>query len=136
MPSTVSATITMVANTGWLMATRVIHMASARGSWVALLYRARAAFALEARGLTMLQIVEFGRDHVLQRLQAGEDLDQVSAVVARAGRDRAALEAAGHDHPDVGLGSVAAHGGYRQRRGLALGRHREAHAREHARLEE
>src|SRR6266850_1089908 len=84
MPSTVSATITIVANTGWLMATRVIHMglsgcgrAGRQG-----LDHLGAAAALQARGLAVLQVVEFRRDHVFRGLHAREDLDHVSAVCA------------------------------------------------------
>src|SRR6267142_1526943 len=138
MPSTVSATITIVANTGWLMATRVIHMglsgcgrAGRQG-----LDHLGAAAALQARGLAVLQVVEFRRDHVLRGLHAREDLDHVSAVVARAHGHRPTLEAAADEEPDVGLRALAAHGGHGQRGGLALGGHGEPHAREHARLEE
>src|SRR6267143_4232760 len=136
MPSTESATITIVANTGWLIATRVIHMASPRAFYVVLLHRAGAAVTLQARWLPMLQVVELGGDDVLGRLHAREDLHQVGAVVARADAHGAPLEPAADDQPDVGLRAFAAHRGHRQRGGLALGRHRQAHTREHAGLEE
>src|SRR5436190_10083262 len=136
MPSTLSATITIVANTGWLMATRVIHMASPRDFWVGLFQRARAAFGFEARRLAVLQVVELRRDDVLRRLHAGEDLDIAGALVAHADGHRATLEAVGDEHPDMRLRAFAAHRRYRQRGGVALGGDGEAHAREHARLEE
>src|SRR5436190_6356813 len=134
MPSTESATITIVANTGWLIATRVIHMASPRTFYVGLLHRAGAAVAFQPRRLPMLQVVELGGDHILGSLHAREDLHQMGAVVARAGRHRAALEPAAGEQPDVGLRAFAAYRRYRQRGGLALGCHRETHAREHAGL--
>src|SRR5438105_24703 len=103
MPSTESATITIVANTGWLIATRVIHMALARALQLILLHGACPAAALQARRLPMLQVVELGGDHILGSLHTREDLHQMGAVVARAGRHRAALEAAAGEQPDVGL---------------------------------
>src|SRR5919198_4480329 len=99
MPSTVSATITIVANTGWLMATRVIHMPLAR-VWRRALDGARAALALQAYGLAVLQVVEPGRNDVLVRLQAGEDLDEMGALIARAERDRPPLEAVSRGRAD------------------------------------
>src|SRR5688572_16063232 len=102
MPSTVSATITMVANTGWLMETRVIHMGP----------------ALHPRREAVLQVVELGGDHVLGRLHARQDLDEMRALVARSGRHRPALQAMAGDQPDVGLHAVAAHRRDRQRRRL------------------
>src|SRR2546422_3946917 len=122
MPSTESATITIVANTGWLIATRVIHMGLPRGRRARRqgLNNLRAAAGLEARGLAVLQVVELGGDDVLGSLHAREDLDQVGAVVARAGRHGAALEPAADEQPDVGLRAFAAHRGHRERRGLAL----------------
>src|SRR3954468_21183593 len=82
MPSTESATITIVANTGWLIATRVIHMGLARGG------RGRgdrhddlrAAETLDAGGQAVLQVVELRRDDVLRGLHAREDLDQVRTI--------------------------------------------------------
>src|SRR3954470_11807206 len=138
MPSTERATITIVANTGWLIATRVIHMGLARG-------RRRggdglddlgAAEALDAGRQAVLQIVELGRDHVVRRLHARQDLDQVRAVVARSGGDRPALEPVGDDQPHIGLHAVAAHRRNGQRRGIALRIHGEAYAGEHAGFEE
>src|SRR2546421_11659159 len=118
MPSTVSATITIVANTGWWIATRVIHMALSRALQIGRDTRYAylcPAIALQARGEPVLQVVEFGRDHVLRALQPGENFNQVRALVARAGRHRAALEAAADEQPDVGLRAVAAHRRDRQR---------------------
>src|SRR5689334_11640503 len=94
MPSTESATITIVANTGWLIATRVIHMGLARGGGAGSegLHDLRAAEALDARRLAVLQVVELRGEHVLRRLDARQDLDQVGAIVARADGHRPALE--------------------------------------------
>src|SRR5919109_1411554 len=100
MPSTVSATITMVANTGWLIATRVIHMALARVCRRAL-DGPRAALVLQARGLAVLQVVELGGDDVVVGRDAREDLDEVRALIARADRHWSALEAAARQEPDV-----------------------------------
>src|SRR5207302_9533000 len=80
MPRTVSATITIVANTGWLIATRVIHMALARVRWGGL-DRARAAVASQHGRLPMLQVVELGGDHVVGRLQAREHFHQMRALI-------------------------------------------------------
>src|SRR6266850_5662770 len=108
MPSTESATITIVANTGWLIATRVIHMASPRACRVrrdrldAWFHQLGAAAALQARRQAVLQVVELGGDHVLGRLHAREDLHEVRAVVARADAHGAPLEPAADDQPDVG----------------------------------
>src|SRR5947207_3630570 len=107
MPSTESATITIVANTGWLIATRVIHMASPRAFYVVLLHGAGAAVTLQARRLPVLQVVELGGDHVLGSLHPREDLDQVGAIVARTGAHRAALETAADEQPDVSLRAFA-----------------------------
>src|SRR4249920_345963 len=122
MPSTESATITIVANTGWLIATRVIHMGLARrrGGGSDRLYDLRAARALEARGQAVLQVVELGGDHVVRRLYPRQDLDQVRTVVARSRHDRPALQAVADDQPHVGLNAVAAHRRDRQRGGVAL----------------
>src|SRR5258708_29007926 len=111
MPSTDSATITIVANTGWLIATRVIHMGLARGRGGGgdRLYDLRAAEALDAGRQAVLQVVELRRDHVVRGLHAGEDLDQVRAVVARSGGDRPSLEAVGGAQPHDGLRAAAAH---------------------------
>src|SRR5690348_14547985 len=79
MPSTVSATITIVANTGWLIATRVIHMARGPSNdenappFQACLARvrrvvldgARARLDLQAGRLAVLQVVELGGDDVV-----------------------------------------------------------------------
>src|SRR5437868_2467540 len=102
MPSTDRATITIVANTGWLIATRVIHMALTRRRCVRRerLYHLGAARSLDARGEAVLQVVELRREHVLGRLHARQDLDEVGAIVARAGGDRAALDAVRDDEPD------------------------------------
>src|SRR3954471_1094592 len=137
MPSTDRATITIVAKTGWLIATRVIHMASARGRCVRRerLYHLGAAQSLDAGRQAMLQVVELRREHILGSLHAGEDLDQVSAIIARAGGDRPALDAVADDEPDKGLHAFAAHRRNRQRARIALGVHGEAHAGEHAGLE-
>src|SRR6476661_7810988 len=135
MPSTVSATITIVANTGWLMATRVIHMALARVRRCRL-DRARAAVASQHRGLAVLQIVELGGDHVVGRLQSGEHFHQMRALISRAERYRPALEAFAGDQPDVALRAFAADRRLGQRVRLALGGEGQAHAREHAGLEE
>src|SRR4051812_47577582 len=102
MPSTVSATITIVANTGWLMAARVIHMALARVRR-GRLDRARAAVAPKQGRLAVLEIVELGGDHVVGRLQAGEHFHQMRALISRAERHRAALEAFAGEQPDVAL---------------------------------
>src|SRR5947207_5118319 len=120
MPSTVSATITIVANTGWLIATRVIHMASAR-VWRRRLDRARAAVVFDASRLAVLQVVELGGDHVIGRLQPGEHFHQVRALVARAERHRPALEAIAGEEPDVALRALAADRRFGERRRLALG---------------
>src|SRR4051794_4148270 len=107
MPRTVSATITIVANTGWLIATRVIHMALARVRWCGL-DRARAAVASQHGRLAMLQVVELGGDHVVGRLQAREHFHEMRPLVARAERHRPALEALAGDQPDVALRAFAA----------------------------
>src|SRR5438552_12167703 len=83
MPSTDSATITIVANTGWLIATRVIHigLARRRGGGSDRLYDLRAARALDARRQAVLQVVELRGDHVVGGLHPRQDLDQVRVVV-------------------------------------------------------
>src|SRR6266849_4533687 len=105
MPSTDSATITIVANTGWLIATRVIHigLARRRGGGSERLYDLGAAEALDARRQAVLQVVELRGDHVVGGLHSRQDLDQVRAVVARAGGDRPALEPVADDEPHIGL---------------------------------
>src|SRR5260221_6606671 len=117
MPSTERATITIVANTGWLIATRVIHMGLARGRGGGgdRLYDLGAAEALDAGRQAVLQVVELRRDHVVRGLHAGEDLDQVRTVVARSGRDRPSPDAVGGDQPHVGLPAPAAHPRHPQR---------------------
>src|SRR3954470_15938448 len=135
MPSTVSATITIVANTGWLMATRVIHMASAR-VWRRRLDRARAAVVFQAGGLAVLEVVELGGDHVAGRLQPREHFDELRALVARAERHRPALEAIAGDEPDIALRALASDRRFGQRWQLALGGQRQPHAREHAFLQQ
>src|SRR3954452_7154826 len=107
MPSTVSATITIVANTGWLIATRVIHMALARVRRCRL-DRAGAAVASQHGRLAVLQVVELGGDHVVGRLQAGEHFHEMRPLVARAERHRPALEALPGEQPDVALRAFAA----------------------------
>src|SRR3954464_706265 len=114
MPSTERATITIVANTGWLIATRVIHMGSARGRSCGRDLRfdqLRAAEALDARGLAVLQVVELRGEHVFRRLHARQDLDKGRAIVARADGDRPALELVRDQEPHKGLRALAAHGG-------------------------
>src|SRR3954467_215659 len=105
MPSTDSATITIVANTGWLIATRVIHMVSARGRCVRRerLYHLGAAQLLDAGRQAMLQVVELRRAHILGSPRRREDLDQVSAIIGSAGGDRPALDAVPNDEPDKGI---------------------------------
>src|SRR5258708_19015466 len=138
MPSTESATITIVANTGWLIATRVIHMGLARrrGGGSERLYDLGAAEALDARRQAVLQVVELRGEHVVRSLYPRQNLDQVRAVVARPGGDRPALEPVADDEPYVGLHAVAAHRRDGQRGGVALRIHRQAHAGEHAGLHE
>src|SRR5437868_14511224 len=138
MPSTERATITIVANTGWLIATRVIHigLAGGRGAGSDRLYDLCAAQAFDARRLAVLQVVEFRGEHVVRRLHARQDFDQVGAIVARADGHRPALEPIAGDDPDKGLRAFAAQGGDWQRSGIALRFHGEPHAREHARLED
>src|SRR5258706_16304912 len=118
MPSTDRATITIVANTGWLIATRVIHMGLARGRGGGgdRLYDLRAAEALDAGRQAVLQVVELRRDHVVRGLHAGEDLDQARAVVARSGGDRPSLEAGGDEQPHASLHAPPAHPRPPQRR--------------------
>src|SRR5256885_4243994 len=135
MPSTVSATITIVANTGWLIATRVIHMASARVCRRRL-DRARAAVVFQARGLAVLQVVELGGDHVIARLQPREHFHQVRALVARAEGHRPPLEATAGEEPDIALRALAADRRFGQSRRLALSGEGQAYAREHARLQQ
>src|SRR6185436_11770410 len=108
MPSTVSASITMVANTGWLIETRVIHMTLAAG-----LLRLDLAVGLAAevlahhlRRTAVLELVELGGEHDVARLHAGEDLHERGARVAHARGHRPAIEPSAGDHPDVGIGTV------------------------------
>src|SRR6267378_4143590 len=131
MPSTLSATITMVANTGWLIATRVIHMALARVRGDGL-DGPRAALVLQPRGLPMLQVVELGRDDIVVGREAREDLHEMRALIARADRHRPPLEPVARDQPDVALHPFAAYGGDGERRGFALRCDGEAYAGEHA----
>src|SRR5690349_20725905 len=122
MPSTESATITIVANTGWLIATRVIHMGSARGRSAGSerFYDLRAAEALDARCLAVLQVVELRGENVFGRLHARKHLDQVGAIVARADGHRPALETIAGDDPHKGLRAFATHGGDGQGGRIAL----------------
>src|SRR3954462_15236236 len=117
MPSTERATITIVANTGWLIATRVIHIGLARGRGAGSdgFYDLCAAQALDARRLAVLQVVELRGKHVFRRLYARQDLDRVGAIGARADGPGPVLEPIGGDDPDKGLRAFAAQGGDRQR---------------------
>src|SRR6187455_1412490 len=102
MPSTASATMTMVANTGWLIATRVIHMACvlARGRGGLLAGRPgglrSAAEDLDCHAV--LQVVELGREHGLGGLQPRYDLQQLRPLVAQTGRDAAPRQLVPRDH--------------------------------------
>src|SRR6185503_7255360 len=127
MPSTVRANITMVANTGWLIETRVIHIGLTPG-----FFRLRLAVGLAAEllaqhlgGAAMLELVELGGEHHLGGLHAGQDLDHRAARIAHAGAHRPALEAPAGDDPHIGVGAVASHRADRQGRHLAVGVQRE-----------
>src|SRR4026208_1806679 len=113
MPSTASATMTMVANTGWLIATRVIHMAcglapgrgGAPGGRGGLLAGRPGGLRSAAEDLdchAVLQVVELGREHGLGGLQPRYDLQQLRPLVAQTGRDAAPRQLVPRDHPDVG----------------------------------
>src|SRR5688572_25902348 len=147
-PSTQSATITIVANTGWLMLVRVIHIRLARSAFFRPVARrfnnTRSAFfrpvarrsnnsspdrRLEDRRRARLEIRNARAHHRDAALEAALHLDQ--AFLAHAERHRAARDLAALDRIDVGLSRFLAHGARgddRRRRRLvedelALGEH-------------
>src|SRR4029079_8112640 len=117
-PSTVIATITIVAKTGVAIDVRVIHMVAALAGAAGL----RARRVLRRRGRAdqrrraVLQVVEARRQHRRLRRQRRLDLDAAIGLGAAAGDDDAPRELAAVDQPDVRLAGFAAHGRQRQRR--------------------
>src|SRR5882724_2880424 len=108
-PSTHSATITMAANTGLWMATRVIHMAqswcrcSAYGGCAGRRHRL-ARFLGHHDGLgAFAQVVEACAEHQRVGHEAAQHFDAAVGLVAAAERHGAAQQCAVGDHPDVVL---------------------------------
>src|SRR5438552_4656295 len=109
-PSTTIPTMTMVANTGFLIETRVIHM----GRSLPLLSRRDFTASARRRALRRghfpnqrrradLEIVERGGQDPGTRRERGLDLDASGRVVASAERDDPARNLAVLDGPDEAL---------------------------------
>src|SRR3954471_1561384 len=126
-PSTHKATMTMVANTGLLMATRVIHMelssesgpdggsAGGRRHGRQRLGRRRRRARDDAGLGAFAQVVEARAQHEHVRLESLEHLGAAAHRVAPAGRDRAAQQLALLHRPDVLLPGRGADGADRHR---------------------
>src|SRR5258705_12203056 len=119
-PSTMKATILMVAKTGFPIEMRVNPMALALGRGLDHRLRAR----LEPLGLH--------RDHRDAALEPLAHLDEAALLVARAQAHRAPLDLAVLHHVDEGLAAFLEHGGGRDHVDLGPQARGEGAAREHA----
>src|SRR5439155_14094173 len=113
-PSTAMPTITIVANTGFRIDTRVIHMVWSPPKLVSAGHLCRAGRRrgrgnrpcrrrLDDRGRAVRQIVETRAQNRRSRRQRGLDLDAIGGSVASAGHDVAFGELAVLDGPDKRL---------------------------------
>src|SRR6185369_16844308 len=149
-PNTAMPIITIVAKTGFLMETRVIHMVALPSFLAsgALPGRLRAAGGghrrrcrcregcrrgcLDDRRRPVLQVVEARGQHRGVRRQRGLDLHPPHGVVAATGRDEALYELAAFDGPHECLPRLRAHGRGRQRGHWRAGGERDAARGEHS----